>query len=219
MKFGVLGTGMVGRAIGSKLIALGHDVRMGARQRGNATATGWAAGAGAGASTGNFADAAAFGDILFNCVHGGHTLDALEAAGSVALRGKILIDIANPMDYAQGDPPQLLYCNDDSLGERIQRAFPELRVVKALNTVAYPSMIDGSRIPGGHDLFISGNDADAKATVTALLRDQFRWSSIIDLGDISTARGTEMLMPLFLRLWKTLGTFDFNIKVMVKPKA
>lgn len=219
MQFGVLGTGMVGRAIAGKLVANGARVMMGARTRDTAKAVAWAAEAGPRAAQGSFADAAGFGDLLFNCVHGAHTLPALEAAGRDALRGKILIDIANPMDYAQGDPPRLLYCNDDSLGERIQRAFPDLRVVKALNTVGFPSMIDGTRIPGEHDLFMSGNDAAAKATVAALLREQFRWSSIIDLGDISTARGTEMLMPLFLRLWKTLGTFDFNIKVVVKPKG
>jgi len=219
MKFGVLGTGMVGRAIASKLVSRGHHVMMGTRALGNFTASEWAAAAGDNARAGSFAEAASFGDILFNCVHGAHTLEALESAGQAALRGKILIDITNPMDYSQGDPPLLLYCNDDSLGERIQRAFPEVRVVKTLNTVGFPSMVDGTRIPGEHDMFISGNDPAAKAAVSTLLRDEFRWSNVIDLGDISTARGTEMLMPLFLRLWKTLGTFDFNIKVVVKPKA
>lgn len=219
MRFGVLGTGMVGRAIAGKLVSRGHPVMMGARERSNSAAAGWAAAAGGNGSAGSFSDAASFGEILFNCVHGAHTLEALEMAGQDALGGKILIDIANPMDYSKGDPPQLLFCNTDSLGERIQRAFPALRVVKTLNTVGYPSMIDGARIPGEHDMFISGNDPAAKATVSALLRDEFRWSRIIDLGDISTARGTEMLMPLFLRLWKTLGTFDFNIKVVSKPKA
>ena len=218
MQFGVLGTGMVGRAIAGKLAARGHAVMMGARARDNPLAVQWAAGAGPAAAQGSFADAAAFAPILFNCVNGAHSLAALEAAGRENLRGKILVDIANPMDYARGDPPPLLYCNDDSLGERIQRAFPDLRVVKTLNTVGYPSMIDGSRIPGEHDMFMSGNDAAAKAAVAGLLRDEFAWARIIDLGDISTARGTEMLMPLFLRLWQTLGTFDFNIKVVVRPK-
>jgi len=175
MQFGVLGTGMVGRAIAGKLVSLGHRVTMGARTRDTPKAVDWAADAGPLAAQGSFADAAAFGNILFNCVHGGHTLAALDAAGRDALRGKILIDIANPMNYAQSDTPQLLYCNDDSLGERVQRAFPDLRFVKALNTVGYPSMIDGTRIPGDHDLFISGNNAAAKAQVSALLRDAFRW--------------------------------------------
>lgn len=219
MKFGVLGTGMVGRAIANKLVSRGHHVMMGARARSNIPATEWAATAGNTARAGSFSEAASFGDILFNCVHGAHTLEALEAAGHDALRGKILIDIANPMDYSQGDPPLLLYCNDDSLGERIQRAFPEVRVVKTLNTVGFPSMVDGTRIPGEHDMFVCGNDVAAKAEVSLLLREEFRWSNVIDLGDISSARATEMLMPLFLRLWKTLGTFDFNIQVVVKPKA
>lgn len=216
MRFGVLGTGMVGRAIAGKLVARSHAVMMGARTRDSAAAAQWMAGAGPGAAQGSFADAAAFAPVLFNCVNGAHSL---AAAGHDTLRGKILVDIANPMDYSRGDPPPLLYCNDDSLGERIQRAFPDLRVVKTLNTVGFPSMIDGTRIPGEHDMFMSGNDAAAKAEVARLLREEFAWTSIIDLGDISTARGTEMLMPLFLRLWKTLGTFDFNIKVVARPKT
>ena len=135
MKIGVLGTGIVGSTIASKLSELGHEVRMGSRSASNENARAWAAGAGPGASEGNFADAAAFGQLVVNCTAGVHSLDALAAAGAGNLVGKVLIDVATPLDFSQGIPPRLGVCNTDSLGEQIQRAFPETKVVKALNTM------------------------------------------------------------------------------------
>ena len=214
MKLGILGTGMVGSTIGSKLVALGHEVVMGSRKAGNEKAVAWAAAAGAGASHGTFADAAANGEIVFNCTSGGGAVAAVTAAGADNLRGKILIDIANPLDFSKGMPPSLLFSGDNSIGERIQRALPDTKVVKALNTINHKVMVDPSRVPGGHDLFISGNDAVAKARVAEILRDWFGWKSIVDLGDITTARGTESYLLLWLRLWGALGTTDFNIKVV-----
>ncbi|MSO65656.1 MAG: NADP oxidoreductase [Alphaproteobacteria bacterium] len=214
MKFGVLGTGMVGLAIAGKLAALGHDVRVGARQAGHARAVRWVAQTGARGSQGTFADAAGFGELLFNCTFGAASVAALEMAGESALRGKILIDLANPLEYgANGRPFRLTVCNDDSLGEQIQRRFPDTRVVKALNTVSYRAMTNGGHIPGQHDMFISGNDTAAKAEVTRILREWFNWRRVIDLGDITTARGTEMYMMLWLKLHPVVGTFDFNIGV------
>jgi len=214
MKIGILGTGMVGGTIGSKLVALDHEVMMGSRTAGNERAAAWAKAAGARASHGAFVDAAAHGELVFNCTAGGGAVDAVQAAGTDNLRGKILIDVANPLDFSKGMPPALLFPADDSVGERIQRALPDTKVVKALNTVNHEVMVDPGRVPGDHDLFISGNDAAAKARVTGLLRDWFGWSSIVDLGDITTARGTESYLPLWIRLWGTLGTADFNIKVV-----
>jgi len=214
VKVGVLGTGMVGSAIGTKLVTLGHDVKMGSRSGTNEKAEAWVKQAGRGASHGTFADAAAHGEIIFNCTSGIGALEALTSAGKENLRDKVLVDVAVPLDFSKGMPPTLFVFGDDSLGEQIQRAFRETKVVKALNTVNCQVMVDPSRVPGDHDIFVSGDDTAAKATVTEILRDWFGWKSVIDLGDITTARGTEAYLLLWLRLWGTLGSADFNIKVI-----
>ncbi len=214
MKIGVFGTGMVGNTIASKLVALGHEVRMGSRTANNEKAVAWAKEAGARASTGTFEDAAAFGEILFNCTQGAGSIPALEAAGAANLRGKILVDISNPLDFSKGMPPTLFVSNDDSLGERIQRAFPELKVVKTLNTINCEIMVNPARLGGDSDVFMSGNDKEAKQRVAEILRGWFGWKNVIDLGDITTARGTESYLPLWIRLWGALGTPDFNIRIV-----
>lgn len=214
MRIGVLGTGMVGNAIAGKLVALGHEVMMGAREGGNEKAVGWAESAGQGASEGSFADAAAFGELVVNCTAGAHSLAALEAAGQESLAGKVLLDIANPLDFSAGMPPTLTVANTDSLGEQIQRAFPETSVVKALNTMNCQVMVDPARVPGDHVVFLCGEHDAAKDQVRALL-ESFGWPAdrIRDLGGIQAARGTEMYLPLWLSLMGALGTGDFNITV------
>ncbi len=214
MRFGILGTGMVGRAIGTKLIERGHAVKMGSRTANNDKAVAWAQASGGQASHGTFAEAAAFGEMLFNCTAGMVSLAVLQQAGAENLDGKILIDIANPLDFSQGMPPTLAVCNTDSLGEQIQRAFPGLKVVKALNTMNCNVMVNPGLLSETHDVFISGNDAEAKAEVSRLLQREFGWQSVIDLGDISTARGTEMMLPLWVRLWGVLKTPTFNFKIV-----
>jgi predicted dinucleotide-binding enzyme len=212
LKIAVLGTGTVGETIATKLVELGHEVMMGSRQAGNEKAATWVAQAGAGASEGDFADAAAHGDdLVFNCTSGTASLQALEAAGAENLTGKVLVDVANPLDFSQGMPPSLSVCNTDSLGEQIQAAFQEAKVVKALNTVNAAVMVAPGEIPGEHVLPICGHE-DAKPQVTELLAD-FGWppERVIDLGDISAARGMEMYLPLWLRLMGSLGTPSFNI--------
>ena len=215
MKIGVLGTGMVGSAIASKLVALGHEVRMGAREAGNEKARRWAESAGKGASGGTFADAAKFGEIVFSATLGTAALDALRAAGRENLRGKILVDVSNPLDFSKGAPPTLFTGPNESLGERIQKELPETKVVKALNTVNANLMGDPGRLSGESDLFLCGNDAGAKERVEALL-GQFGWKSVIDLGDITGARGMEAYLLLWLRLYGALKTADFNVRV-VRP--
>jgi predicted dinucleotide-binding enzyme len=214
MKVGVLGTGMVGRTIATKLVELGHTVTMGSRSADGEALQDWLSEGGREASGGTFADAASSAELVFNCTAGFASLEALAAAGAGSLSGKTLVDVANPLDFSHGMPPLLLVCNDDSLGERIQAAYPEARVVKALNTINHLVMTDPGRVPGDHDVFICGNEDGAKAEVTALL-ESFGWpgDSILDLGDITAARGTEMYLPLWLRLYGTLGTGDLNIKV------
>lgn len=227
MRYGVLGTGMVGRAIASKLVELGHEVAMGSRgargargargvrSAGSEAAAAWAAGAGPGAQAGTFADAAGFGEVVVNATAGTGSLDALAAAtaGEDRLAGKVLVDIANPLDVSSGEP-RLSVCNTDSLAEQIQRAHPSARVVKTLNTVNAEVMVEPGLVAGEHAVFLSGDDADAKTQVAGLLRD-FGWpaGAIVDLGDVTTARGTEMYLAFWLRVWGALGTGRFNVAI------
>ncbi|HSA54886.1 MAG TPA: NAD(P)-binding domain-containing protein [Gemmatimonadaceae bacterium] len=213
MRIGVLGTGVVGQMLGGKLVAVGHEVRLGARSTTNQKAADWARGVGARASHGTFAEAARFGEVLLNCTAGSNSLEALASAGADNLADRILIDVANPLDFSRGMPPTLTVCNTDSLGEQIQRAFPATRVVKALNTVNAAVMIEPSSVAGAHDLFICGNDAEAKRAVTAWLREWFGWQIVHDVGDITAARGTEMILPIWIRLMLTLGTPRFNFHI------
>ena len=215
MEIAVLGTGMVGRTIAGKLVSLGHRVTMGSRTADNEAAAAWAAQAGEGAGQGTFADAAARGELVVNCTAGAASLDALRAAGTANLAGKTLVDVANPLDLSHGMPPTLSPVGTDSLGEQIQREFRETRVVKALNTVNCDVMVDPGRVPGEHDVFVCGDDDAAKAQVRELLQS-FGWpaASIIDLGAIAAARGTEGHLLLWLRLWGAIGHGDFNIKVV-----
>jgi 8-hydroxy-5-deazaflavin:NADPH oxidoreductase len=214
MRFGILGTGVVGQTVGTKLVELGHEVKMGSRQAGNEKAVTWAGEAGAGASEGTFADAAAFGETLVNATGGLVSLDALAAAGAENLAGKVLIDISNPLDFSGGFPPSLGVSNTDSTGEQIQRAYPEARVVKALNTISASVMVDPGSLPGTHHLFICGDDDTAKTEVKQLLTT-FGWpdESFVDLGDITNARGTEGYLALWIRLYGVLGTPHFNVGI------
>jgi predicted dinucleotide-binding enzyme len=188
---------------------------MGSRTAGNANAMAWAADAGDGARQGSFADAAALGDIVVNATSGLGSLAALQAAGADNLADKLVIDIANALDFSGGFPPVLSLSNDDSLGEQIQREFPDARVVKALNTVTADVMVDPSRVPGRHTVFVSGDDSAAKEEVSGLLQS-FGWPAddVLDLGGITTARGTEMYMALWVRLYGAIGSLHFNIAVV-----
>lgn len=214
MRFGVLGTGMVGQALATRLAGLGHEVMMGSRARGNEKALEWVARAGAGASEGSFADAAGFGDVIVNATGGVVSLAVLDAAGADAIGDKVLIDVSNPIAPDSGMPPALSVCNTDSIAEQIQRAFPRARVVKTLNTVNAAVMVDPASIPGTHNVFVCGNDAAARQLVTDLLVS-FGWSpqGVIDLGDITRARGPEMYLVLWVELAMGLGTSRFNIEV------
>ena len=212
MKVGILGTGVVGSTLGSKLIQTGHEVKMGSRCANNSRAGEWVRANGVRASFGTFADAAAFGEVLFNCTAGTVSLAALRLAGAANLKGKVLIDVANPLDFSKGMPPTLSVCNSDSLGEQIQRAFPSVRVVKALNTMNCRVMVEPSLISGEHDVFVCGNDPQAKGAAVEILRS-LGWRSIVDLGDITAARGTEMLLPIWLRLWSLYQNQNFNFRI------
>jgi predicted dinucleotide-binding enzyme len=215
MRVGVLGTGIVGHTLASKLTELGHHVRMGSRRAGGEKASAWAASAGARGSEGSFADAASYGDLVIVATAGAHVLDVLRAAGSGNLAGKVLIDVSNPLDFSAGFPPTLSVCNSDSVGEHVQREFPDARVVKTLNTVNAGVMVNPGMIPGGSNIFVSGNDAAAKREVRSLL-GEIGWpdKDIVDLGDITTARGPEMYLALWVRLMGPMGSGHFNIRLV-----
>ena len=196
MRIGVLGTGMVGRTIAGALAERGHDVRVGSRTAGDDAVV--------------FADAAAHGEVLFNCTNGGVSLNALGAAGEGNLAGKLLIDVSNPLDGSGG----VFTSATESVGERIQQAFPAARVVKSLNTVNCKLMVDPASVPGDHVVFVCGDDEKAKEEARALL-GEFGWPAerVIDLGDIAGARAVEHYILLWVRLWRATGGPQFNITV------
>jgi 8-hydroxy-5-deazaflavin:NADPH oxidoreductase len=225
MQIGILGTGVVGQTLAAALESKGHTVMIGtrdpkatlARNTGNVFEKtpfrDWHA-AHAGVRLGTFTEAARHGEMLINATSGDGALPALEGAGADALGEKILLDVANPLDFSRGMPPTLTVCNDDSLAEQIQRAYPRLRVVKTLNTTNVYVMVNPAAVAGGdHSMFVCGNDADAKSLAKGWLREWFGWSDIIDLGDITMARGMEMLLPIWVRLLGALGTPMFNFKI------
>lgn len=215
-KITVLGTGTVGETIGSKLIELGHEVMMGSRTADNEKAKAFVAKNSSKAGSGTFSDAAAFGAIIFNCTSGGGSIDALKLAGEANLNGKLLIDLSNPLDFSNGMPPSLSIVNTNSLGEEIQKTFPNVKVVKTFNTMWCGLMVNPGLVNGGdHNIFIAGNDEGAKTKTKDILKS-FGWieKNIIDLGDITKARGLEMYLPLWLSIYGATKNGAFNIKIV-----
>jgi 8-hydroxy-5-deazaflavin:NADPH oxidoreductase len=212
MRIGILGTGDVGSRLGTKLVSLGHEVKMGSRNAQNPKAAEWVNANGPRASAGTFADAAKFGEVVFNCTSGSVSLEALRQAGADNIGRKVLVDVANPLDFSRGMPPSLTVCNTDSLAEQIQRAFPDAKVVKTLNTVSNTVMVNPGIVPGDHDIFVCGNDSQAKARIVEILR-AFGWKDPIDLGDITAARGVEMLLPIWVCLFGKFQSPNFNFKI------
>lgn len=212
MKIAVFGTGMVGKAIATKLVSLGHEVMMGSRTADNANAVAWADEHGA--KNGTFADAAVFADLVFNCTNGMGALDAVRAAGEDNLADKVLLDLTNPLDFSNGMPPTLFVSNDDSLGEQIQKALPRTKVVKTLNTVNCDLMVNPAALPEPTDMFMAGDHDDAKQQVRQILTEWFGWESVHDFGGIANARGLESYLPFWIRLWGATGTPNFNIRVV-----
>lgn len=234
MKIAVFGTGIVGQVIAARLTGLGHSITIGTRDvaktlartqkdpYGNPPFSEWYQKQAGSIKLGEFSEAAASAEVIFNCTMGLASIEALKLAGTSNVKGKIVIDIANPLDFSNGMPPSLSPVNTDSLGELIQRTFPEVKVVKTLNTMNCFLMINPALLAEDHHVFVSGNDADAKATTRSLL-NSFGWkdSTIIDLGDITTSRGTEQLLPIWIRLYGTLQSPMFNFKIVTgqAPKA
>lgn len=212
-KIGILGTGTVGKTIGSALIKLGYEVKIGSRTADNSTAREFVQNAGSAAFHGTFADAAQFSDLLFNCTMGMASLQALELAGKENLKEKILIDLSNPLDFSKGMPPSLSVCNTNSLAEQIQTAFPETLVVKTLNIVNCEVMVNPGKTGGEPSMFLCGNSAHAKERALNILHE-FGWKDCIDLGDITNARGMEMLLPIWVRTYIATKNGYFGFKVV-----
>jgi len=225
VRFGILGTGVVGKTIAARLADLGHEVMVGTRAPeetmsrtepdpyGNPPFSAWQK-EHPEVRLGMFAEAAAHGEMIVNATAGAASLEVLEQAGEDNLNGKVLIDIANPLDFSKGMPPTLSVSNTDSLGEQIQRRFPEVKVVKTLHTMNAYLMVNPAQLAAAdHTVFVSGGDPEAKGRVSELLRS-LGWTDIIDLGDITTARGTEMLLPIWLRLFGALQRPIFNFKIV-----
>ncbi|HSO69151.1 MAG TPA: NAD(P)-binding domain-containing protein [Arachnia sp.] len=225
MKIAILGTGPVGRTLAERFAALGHEVVVGTRDVTGALARTEPDAFGGPAfpvwldahpevRLAAFAESAAQAEVAVNATNGAASIAALTLAGADNLAGKILIDVSNPLDFSHGMPPTLFVKDTDSLGEQIQRAFPDARVVKTLNTMTVALQAEPGQLAGGdHSVFLSGDDPDAKTAVTDLLQS-LGHTDVIDLGDITTARGPEMYLPLWLRLWGSLGTPILNIKVV-----
>lgn len=222
---GILGTGMVGRAHATRLSDHGYHVLLGTPdpvatraesrpdQMGNEPFPLWHT-KHEQVELVQLKEAAAGGELVINALKG-EVAEQLLTALAPELGSKILIDIANPLDFSQGMPPFLSLVNTTSLGERIQAALPKVSVVKTLNTTNAFLQVDPTQLHDGeHTAFMSGNDAEAKRTVRTLLTEMYGWKDIIDLGDITTARGTEMFLPLWLRTYRALDTPMFNIKVV-----
>ncbi len=230
MKIGILGTGVVGQTLAEKLVQLGHQVIMGTRDKqatlsktgkdnfGRPAFSEWQKN-NSKVQLGTYSDAASFGEFLINATSGTGSLDALTLAGEKNLANKVLLDISNPLDFSKGMPPTLTICNTDSLAEQIQRTFPKSKVVKSLNTLTAMLMTNPGLLPEPTNIFLNGNDSGAKAEVKKLL-SSFGWNDkdIIDMGDITTARGTEQTLPIWVRLWGTLQTPMFNFKIVVAAK-
>jgi predicted dinucleotide-binding enzyme len=211
MRMGVLGSGMVAQAISARLAELGYEVMIGTHDA--EKLKGWQS-SNQMVMIGSFAETAAHGEIVFNATDGAASLQALTMAGAENLSGKILVDVSNPLDFSNGFPPSLTVFGTDSLAEQIQRAFPMTRVVKTLNTVTARVMTHPLEVAeGDHHVFISANDADAKSQVMDLLKS-FGWIHIFDLGDLSTARGTEAYMLLWVRLYGAMNTGMINVKII-----
>ncbi len=226
MKIGIFGTGMVGQTLAQKLAELGHEVNIGTRNVEETMGRSEPDGYGRppyrewqkenpGIKLSSLSEAAAEAELLINAMNGAGSLAALEQAGRSNMEGKILLDISNPLDFSQGFPPSLTISNTDSLAEQIQRTFPDTFVVKSLNTMNAAIMVNPGILPGDHNVFLNGNDAEAKQHVQELLESMgWKKENVIDMGDISTARGTEQMMPAWARLYTARQNPLFNFKVV-----
>ncbi len=196
MKVGILGTGDVGKALGRGFLALGHEVKLGARTAGSEKAVAWAQEQGERASEGSFADVAQWADLIVLATLGTANEAAIRAAGLENFSGKLLLDTTNPLDFSRGFPPTLAISGEDSAGEQVQALVPEAKVVKVFNTVGNALFYKPQLAGGPPTMFIAGDDAEAKKQVEAILTD-FGWETL-DSGGIAASRYLEALCILWV---------------------
>jgi 8-hydroxy-5-deazaflavin:NADPH oxidoreductase len=214
IRVGVLGTGEVGQRLAGGFNSRGHDVMIGTRDPGKPELREWLSGDGAGVKTGSFAETAAHGEVLVLALLGNVAEQVLADAGVDNFSGKVVIDAMNPLDFSAGFPPTLSICGDDSLGERVQRALPDAKVVKAFNTIGSPYFVDPSFTTGAPTMLIAGNDEAAKRTVRDLLAD-FGWVDTVDIGGIEGARELEAICIAWVKIGGARGAWDHGFSLLV----
>jgi 8-hydroxy-5-deazaflavin:NADPH oxidoreductase len=215
MKVGILGSGDVGRALGTGFVAAGHHVKIGSRESGHPRLVAWAETTGGSGSAGTLAEAAAYGEVVVVATLGVAVEEAVRAAGIDRFDGKVVIDVTNPLAFTPQGGPSLARGFTTSNGEELQRALPKARVVKAFNIVGN-ALFYRPVLPGGPpDMFICGNDAEAKETVTGILHE-FGWPSVIDLGGIESSRELESVCILWVKSALALQNFEIALKMLRK---
>jgi predicted dinucleotide-binding enzyme len=213
-KVGVLGSGEVGRRLAAGFSGRGHDVMIGSREAAKPELREWLSGDGAGVTAGTFAQTAAHGDLLVLALLGNVAQEVINDAGVENFSGKVVIDAMNPLDFSSGFPPGLSIAGDDSLGECVQRALPEAKVVKAFNTIGNQYFVDPSFGDGAPTMLIAGDDEDAKRTVADALAD-FGWSDVIDIGGIEGSRELEAICIAWVKIGGKRGAWDHGFKLLV----
>lgn len=213
-RVGVLGTGEVGRRLASGFRDHGHQVTIGSRDPEKPELRDWLSAEGAGIQADTFAEAATSGELLVLAVLGDAADQVIADAGPENFAGKVVIDAMNPLDFSGGFPPKLSISGEDSLGERVQRALPDARIVKAFNIIGSPYFVDPSFREGSPTMLIAGDDADAKRTVTDLLAD-FGWPDVVDLGGIESSRELEAICIAWVKIGGVRGAWDHGFKLLV----
>ena len=213
MRVGVLGSGEVGRRLAEGFCGRGHEVMIGSRDPDKAELRDWLSGDGSGIEAGSFEQAAAHGELIVLAVLGNAAEEAIAGAGPDNFRGKVVIDAMNPLDFSGGFPPKLSITGEDSLGERVQRALPDARVVKAFNTIGNPYFVDPSFSEGQPTMLIAGDDQEAKDTVRNVLTD-FGWSDTVDIGGIEGSRELEAICIVWVKIGGARGAWDHGFKLL-----
>ena len=213
-RIGVLGSGTVGKVLAAGFASRGHDVMIGTRDPDKPELQEWLAGEGSGVKAGGFAQTAAHGNLLVLAVFGDAAEQAIAQAGPESFAGKVVIDTTNPLDFSRGFPPKLSISGEDSLGERVQRAIPQARVVKAFNTIGNPYYVDPSFSEGKPTMLIAGNDEAAKQTVADVLHD-FGWPEPVDLGGIESSRELEAICIAWVKIGGRRGAWDHGFALLV----
>jgi NADPH-dependent F420 reductase len=213
-RVGVLGTGAVGRRLATGFKGRGYEVMIGSRDPGKSDLREWLSDEGAGVQAATFKEAAEHGELLVLAVLGDAAQDVIAHAGAENFGGKVVIDAMNPLDFSGGFPPKLSISGEDSLGERVQRALPDAKVVKAFNTIGNQYFVDPEFSEGSPTMLIAGDDEGAKRLVSDLLAD-FGWSDTFDIGGIEGSRELEAICIAWVKIGGARGSWDHGFTLLV----